>query len=382
MRNSRNVGLRAPVWLKISSSTLPQVKIIYKNFLTIVLKEYSRPGHHYPYEKLSKSPSSDLLFLVPEIHTIIERCSFGAFEQEFLKILLSPVEHKTSVNGAILSRLKSQCVFHFGKNTKIAMKDYVHEIEKHVTLPLDISDRQFFINFFIEEITDFGSQEYDKFSHRFVNEESFKLVQLALFLKLLSDVAFSTSTSKSSYAKLKFLIKTSYSSQLKMGVVINSSTKKTKKSRKPFRIRSKTFFLTYNQVPCISPTDIKKYFLETLINQLKFLSVDHASPTKYLICLKRNAVDGDDVHIYLEYAQKLESRNTSHFDVDLSEHFSANKKILCKGNYVSARYKQRVLNYIMKDQIRLDDVLVNFELPLVNKIDFGKLGDGRFNILR
>jgi hypothetical protein len=154
----------------------------------------------------------------------------------------------------------------------------------------------------------------------------------------------------------------------------NLPVERTKKSDECFRIRSKKLFLTYSRVPCILPVDVKEVFLETLRSQLKNLFADEASPTKYLICLEKQADGGNQLHVYLEYTQTLSCRKTEFFEVDLCKYLpfagvvEAKQKTLCKGNYVSARNKQLVLNRIMKDRPGLDHVLTNFELPMVNGV--------------
>ena len=378
--NYSRVSKKVSTGAKISDSKLITLKKNYKNLLAVALKHYSRPDHCYPYQMLLERPSANLLFLVSETHSRLDECPVGTFESEFIKVLLSPLEPKTSVNKSTLLgtcrggkgfSFKDEFLVHFDKKMTIAIKNYVNEIEKHVTFSLNVSDRQFFINFFVEEITDFGLQKYDRLFDRLVDKESFKLVQLGLFLKLLNDVARSTSTSSSSLAKLKFLTKTSYSPQFNRVAERNFPIGRTKKLGECFRIRSKKLFLTYFEVPCILPVDVKEVFLETLRNQLKSLFADEASPTKYLICLEKQLDGGNQLHVYLEYTQTLNCRKIELFEVDLSEYLpvadvlEAKKKTLCKGNYASAQNKQLVLNRIMKDRPGLDNVLVNFELPMV-----------------
>jgi hypothetical protein len=381
--NYFRISEKVPKGAKISDSKLITLKKNYKNLLAVALKHYSRPGHCYPYQILSERPSVNLLFFLPEIYSKLDECPVGTFEVEFIKVLLSPLEYKTSINKSTLLgtcrggkgfSFKDEFLVHFDKKMIIAIKNYVNEIEKHVTLSLNVPDRQFFINFFVEEITDFGLQKYDRLLDRLVDKESFKFVQLGLFLKLLNDVARSTSMSSSSLAKLKFLTKTSYSSQPNRVAQRNLPIGRTEKLGECFRIRSKKLFLTYSGVPCILPVDVKAVFLETLRNQLKSLSVDEAGPTKYLICLEKQSDGDNQLHVYLEYTQTLNCRKIELFEVDLSEYLpvvdvlEAKKKTLCKGNYVSAQNKEFVLNRIMKDRPGLDNILVNFELPMVKGV--------------
>jgi hypothetical protein len=150
-----------------------------------------------------------------------------------------------------------------------------------------------------------------------------------------------------------------------------------------FRIRAKKLFLTYAQLPCVLPLDIKTIFLDSLTEQLgygKYLQY-------HLITKEFHGDGGAHLHIFLEFNRTCEFRSRSSFTVDVSPYVSRewiqnDGKIFCQGQYKHAKGKNAILEYMLKDQVSLDDVLVNFKLPVFNGVFFERPEDHLLAILK
>jgi len=127
------------------------------------------------------------------------------------------------------------------------------------------------------------------------------------------------------------------------------------KKKKDFRIRSKTFFLTYSALE-----DIKDYENKILFNKilLSFEKTFSTSNFEYLICKELHEDGQPHIHALLKFksVKRVYSREKLTLNID---------EFSFQGKYESAKNVNSVISYITKENNNPQDIHTNMNLPTV-----------------
>lgn len=145
-------------------------------------------------------------------------------------------------------------------------------------------------------------------------------------------------------------------------IIVDGPKKIPDEKPKKFRIRSKTYFLTYPRVPAtIGLEGAFKSQLQAAFHDEKYEQMN------YFIVRETHVTGDPHIHCYIEFPgiKPVYSREKLHVIIktDKGPH-------LCQGNYQAGKNKSAIINYLLKTAKKSADIYTNMRLPITKGMYF------------
>ena len=141
--------------------------------------------------------------------------------------------------------------------------------------------------------------------------------------------------------------------------------RKITKSKKEFRLRAKSMFFTYPQLPKgIREEDIVEAALEHYRIVFKSLF-------DYLMVIELHEDGNPHLHVFVKFDKVQKIYSATKLDFKLTEPDQKGVEdvsYLCHGKYEATKSEHKVIQYLLKDVAGEGDVFTNIDLPMVDDV--------------
>lgn len=135
--------------------------------------------------------------------------------------------------------------------------------------------------------------------------------------------------------------------------------------RKDFRLRAKTMFLTYPQLPAgVKDRDIVEAALERYRTVFK-------STFNYVIAIELHEDGNPHLHAFLKFDKVQKIYSATKLDFVLTRHDQIGAEIaahVCHGKYEATKSQHKVVQYLLKDVVGDGEIFTNMKLPIVDNV--------------
>lgn len=147
--------------------------------------------------------------------------------------------------------------------------------------------------------------------------------------------------------------------------MITRKKKKINKNKKKFRLRAKTMFLTYPQLP-------KEITKQNIVDSaLEHYETVFKSPFDYLIVIELHEDGNPHLHVLLKFPKVQNIYSANKLDIQLIEPGQEGVEDVsytCHGKYEASKSEHKVIQYLLKDVDNKDDLFTNMNLPMIDDV--------------
>ena len=159
--------------------------------------------------------------------------------------------------------------------------------------------------------------------------------------------------------------KNNYKKKFKNSKLDKNFENDTKVPKKAFRLRTKSFFLTYPQLP---NTIGNEKIVETALEHYKDV---FKSPFEYFIAVELHQDGNPHLHVFLKFVKVHSIYSSRKLDLKLVEpavEGVEGEATICHGKYESATSESKIIQYLLKDVVSNGQMHTNMKLPMVDDV--------------